>query len=102
MNLKQYSNLLISSGLLLIMAFALCAFACSWDIITQGEINPDNTDEVATRTASVATTEPPDSISFKILSELEIGEVLYELVEMEVGELIDGLGGDPDTILVTH
>jgi len=104
---------LLQSALCVLALCFLLSVACSWDIVTRGDVNKEGD-------SSIPDTEPveipevseipligcaddlPDSLAFRVFSMLTIGHTTYCFVEMEVGELLDGEGADPDTILVDH
>jgi hypothetical protein len=87
--------------------------SCSWDIVTRGEILKD--DEAALEDLAIDESEiiaeleelplmddVPDSMTFRVFSEIVIGEITFHFVEMEVGELLEGQHGQNDTLFVDH
>ncbi len=111
--MRQYANGLIGASFLVLAVCFLCAMSCSWDIITKGEILKGSETSLEDLEAYEANplhgvgdlemiNDIPDSIYFKIRSVIEINGETYDFVEMEVGELLDGQGGERDTIEVNH
>lgn len=97
-----------------IIAIALMAStSCSWEIFTQGEINKEDI-EIAEILEKVpgpvleileilpGRDDIPDSVRFKVTSWLWYDSYEVFFVEMEVGELLEGQGADPDTIVTDH
>ena len=111
--MRIHGKRLLQSALCVLALCFLLSVACSWDIVTQGEVHKDDeTSVTATEPVEIPVVSeipligiaelPEDSIGFKVFSWLTLGHTTYCFVEMEVGELLDGEGSDPDTILVDH
>lgn len=70
--------------------------SCAWEIFSRGHIESDSTLE-----SEVDIVALDDSTVLIVKhSSVEIDEVTYDLVEMEVGELLESQGQEPDTIIV--
>lgn len=111
--MRYHSKQLLYSALAVLVLCALLSVACSWDIITRGEVHkedgtslPDLESVESPAVSEIPLTgcvdDLPDSLAFRIFNMLTIGHTTYCFVEMEVGELLEGVGADPDTILVDH
>jgi type IV pilus biogenesis protein CpaD/CtpE len=88
----------LKSPVLLILAVLVSCLltACAWEIFTRGHVESDTENRVEYRIFAL-----DDSTALVVKSSaIQIDSVTYDLVEMEVGELLwDGEAG-PDTILV--
>ena len=111
--MRRYTAELLNSVLCVLIVCFMFAVACSWDIITRGEVQTSEQaalEDLEILEASKLESLPgdpldediPDSLTFKLFSEIVIGGVTYDFVEMEVGELLDGDGGENDTLFVDH
>lgn len=100
--MRTHARELFVTALVLIAGLFLIAMACSWDIVTTGEITQDEEEILEAFHERRIVTDLPDSLEFSVISMIRIGGVEYCFVEMEVGELLDGDGGDPDTLVVDH
>lgn len=111
--MRIHSKQLLHSALAVLALCALLSVACSWDIITQGEIHKEGEEpipdtepveipEISEIPLTGCVDDLPDSLAFKVFNMLTIGHTTYCFVEMEVGELLEGIGADPDTLLVDH
>lgn len=119
-------NLTLISLTVLVTAAAvfLIGLACSWDILTRGEIHDEETATLEDLQIEQLETleDPPDTLPVIIEDppQLEIlrdipdtvavmftGTVVYDgetcdFIEMEVGELLQGQGGERDTIFIDN
>lgn len=110
----------------LAVAVAIFLIGCSWDILTRGEVLKDDDStledlrteeiEISTEidppdTLPIVAQDPPeleilrdtpDTIAFSLTRLVTIDNQERYLIEMEVGELLQGQGDDPDTVLVDH
>lgn len=111
--MRRYTKGLLGVALLIISVAFLLSMSCSWEIFTQGEIQKEDASiedvlkilplpSVEILSRITGTDDNPDSLRFKVFSQIVIDEEIYDFVEMEVGELIDGEGGENDTLLVNH
>lgn len=111
--MRIHARDLVCAALVIIGISALCALACNWDIVTQGEINDGETTDLLKTDSTIAANRPdfpviePMKIIPKIIKLLLYSVIYYEggasgFVEMEVGELLLGVNGAPDTIIVKH
>lgn len=81
--------------LFLIASFLICS--CSWRMFTEGEVNEV---EFIERIPVASGTDSLDT--YTITSVVKLNGFKVELVEMEVGELLEGQGTDPDTLVIDH
>lgn len=100
--MRTHARELFVCALVLIAGLFLFAMACSWDIVTKGEVNGDDAKVLDAYESGHTDDTFPDSLFFKLFSEIEINGVTYDFVEMEVGELLDGDSGANDTLIVNH
>lgn len=70
--------------------------SCAWEVFSRGHIESDST---ASEEVDIITLDDSTVLIVKH-STLELDEGTYELVEMEVGELLESQGQEPDTIIV--
>lgn len=111
--MRRYSKGLLGVAFLIICVIALVSMSCSWEIFTQGEIQKEAASieealeilplpviEILTRFPG--TDDIPDSVQMKVWNTYRLDGMEVPFVEMEVGELLEGQGGDPDTIVVDH
>ena len=111
--MRRYALPLIGASLIIVAVCLLCALSCSWRIFSEGQIQKE-IDEHELRTEHPelsivrilevlhGTDSTPDSIRFSVTSRILVDSTLYDFVEMEVGELLESQGFDPDTILTDH
>lgn len=96
--MRTHAKGLLGAALFIIGVCFLFSMSCSWDILTQGDIQKEDASiaealeilpvsviQIIRR--SIGTGTEPDSIWFKIESQIVIDDTLYDFVEMEVGEL---------------
>lgn len=111
--MRKYTKSLLGAAFLILAACFLLSMSCSWDIVTRGEVlkSSDATFEdlrILEEETSVEipelelTDDIPDSLRFKVFSEIVIDGETFDFVEMEVGEILPGTGGENDTLMVDH
>ena len=100
--MRTHARELFVTALVFLAGVCLIAMACSWDIVTKGEVNGDDAKVIDAYESGHFGDTFPDSLFFKLFSEIEINGVTYDFVEMEVGELLDGDAGANDTLFVDH
>jgi len=111
--MHKYAVPLLGGAFLILGICFLCALSCSWRIFSEGEIQKETAEisEVIEFLPSPivrilrieeGTDSDPDSIWFNTYGTVRVDSTLYDFVEMEVGELLEGQGWERDTILTDH
>jgi len=112
-HMRMHSNSILIAALVVIALCFLLGVACSWDIVTSGEVTSDEIPGqlvsdvpeglvISPDTVIVPGSLDLDSLAFKVFSIISIDSVRYDFVEMEVGELLYGIEGERDTLYVDH
>lgn len=111
--MRKHIKPLLGASFLILGVCLMLSMSCSWDIVTRGEIL--KADEAALEDLEILEAETleeitelgtddtnPDSMTFRLFSEIVIDGETFDFVEMEVGELLEGQEGQNDTLFVDH